>query len=211
MTADGFELSVATNHLGHFLLCNLMLEDLKSAPNGAPKMVIVGSITGAQRCSNSLSICAPAWLLACSQRLVHTSGQQCLRTSSGHWHCHLRGSAACSGWSTPCLSCMAWRTACLCLPIMHLPTSSALTKPPPAPPAGNTNTLAGNVPPKADLGDLSGLANGASMIDGQEFNGAKAYKDSKVGAAPGVMPATATVAGSVAVAHLAGRPKAKQA
>jgi len=27
--SEGFELSVATNHLGHFLLCNLMLEDLK--------------------------------------------------------------------------------------------------------------------------------------------------------------------------------------
>jgi protochlorophyllide reductase len=46
---------------------------------------------------------------------------------------------------------------------------------------GNTNTLAGNVPPKADLGDLSGLLSGASMIDGKEFDGAKAYKDSKVG------------------------------
>jgi hypothetical protein len=45
---------------------------------------------------------------------------------------------------------------------------------------GNTNTLAGNVPPKADLGDMSGLTSGASMIDGKEFDGAKAYKDSKV-------------------------------
>ena len=45
---------------------------------------------------------------------------------------------------------------------------------------GNTNTMAGNVPPKADLGDLSGLASGATMIDGKEFDGAKAYKDSKV-------------------------------
>jgi protochlorophyllide reductase len=45
---------------------------------------------------------------------------------------------------------------------------------------GNTNTMAGNVPPKADLGDLSGLADGATMIDGKEFDGAKAYKDSKV-------------------------------
>lgn len=45
---------------------------------------------------------------------------------------------------------------------------------------GNTNTLAGNVPPKADLGDLSGLANMTPMADGGEFNGAKAYKDSKV-------------------------------
>ncbi|PNG99822.1 Protochlorophyllide reductase, chloroplastic, partial [Tetrabaena socialis] len=93
-TADGFELSVGTNHLGHFLLANMLLDDLKNAPNGQPRCIIVGSITG------------------------------------------------------------------------------------------NTNTLAGNVPPKANLGDLSGLASGVStsspMMDGLEFNGAKAYKDSKV-------------------------------
>jgi len=95
-SADGHEVSVATNHLGHFLLSNLLLEDLQrsaglpGAPEGGPRCVIVGSITG------------------------------------------------------------------------------------------NTNTLAGNVPPKADLGDLSGLASGSAMIDGGAFDGAKAYKDSKV-------------------------------
>lgn len=52
--------------------------------------------------------------------------------------------------------------------------------------SGNTNTLAGNVPPKANLGDLRGLARGldglnsSAMIDGGDFDGAKAYKDSKV-------------------------------
>lgn len=93
-SAEGIEMSVAVNHLGHFLLANLLLDDLKDAPEnnpaGQPRLVIVGSITG------------------------------------------------------------------------------------------NTNTLAGNVPPKADLGDLSGLANGSPMIDNGEFNGAKAYKDAKV-------------------------------
>lgn len=95
-TADGFELSVGTNHLGHFLLVNLMIEDLKKsvAAGRAPRCVMVGSVTG------------------------------------------------------------------------------------------NTNTLAGSIPPRADLGDLSGLARGLSgghpMIDDKEFDGAKAYKDSKV-------------------------------
>ncbi|KAK1260314.1 hypothetical protein QJS04_geneDACA023039 [Acorus gramineus] len=95
-TAEGFELSVGTNHLGHFLLARLLLDDLKKSDYPSKRLVIVGSITG------------------------------------------------------------------------------------------NTNTLAGNVPPKANLGDLRGLAGGlnglnsSAMIDGNEFDGAKAYKDSKV-------------------------------
>ncbi|VAH16810.1 unnamed protein product [Triticum turgidum subsp. durum] len=95
-TADGFEMSVGVNHLGHFLLARELLEDLKASDYPSKRLIIVGSITG------------------------------------------------------------------------------------------NTNTLAGNVPPKANLGDLRGLAAGlngvgsAAMIDGAEFDGAKAYKDSKV-------------------------------
>ncbi|KAK9689777.1 hypothetical protein RND81_09G080300 [Saponaria officinalis] len=95
-TAEGFELSVGTNHLGHFLLSRLLLDDLKQSDYPSKRLIIVGSITG------------------------------------------------------------------------------------------NTNTIAGNVPPKANLGDLRGLSGGlngvntSSMIDGGEFDGAKAYKDSKV-------------------------------
>ncbi|KAA8526400.1 hypothetical protein F0562_008397 [Nyssa sinensis] len=95
-TAEGFELSVGTNHLGHFLLSRLLLEGLKQSDYPSKRLIIVGSITG------------------------------------------------------------------------------------------NTNTLAGNVPPKANLGDLRGLVGGLNvlnsspMIDGGEFDGAKAYKDSKV-------------------------------
>jgi len=93
-TADGFELSVGTNHLGHFLLTNLLLEDLKKSKWANRRMIIVGSITG------------------------------------------------------------------------------------------NSNTLAGKIPPQANLGDMNGLERGlgaaSPMIDGLEFNGAKAYKDSKV-------------------------------
>jgi protochlorophyllide reductase len=53
---------------------------------------------------------------------------------------------------------------------------------------GNTNTLAGQVPPRANLGDMVGLKTGFrnadrnknAMIDGERFIGAKAYKDSKL-------------------------------
>ena len=41
---DGYELSVATNHLGHFLLCNLMLEDLQKSASQA-RLVILGTVT----------------------------------------------------------------------------------------------------------------------------------------------------------------------
>ncbi|GFP83344.1 protochlorophyllide reductase b chloroplastic [Phtheirospermum japonicum] len=51
---------------------------------------------------------------------------------------------------------------------------------------GNTNTLPENIPPKANLGDLHGIQGGLNglnsspMIDGGDFDRAKAYKDSKV-------------------------------
>ncbi|KAG5192242.1 hypothetical protein JKP88DRAFT_5578, partial [Tribonema minus] len=50
---------------------------------------------------------------------------------------------------------------------------------------GNSNSIGGGlVLPRADLGQLQGLEKGGvkpvSMVDGKPFNGAKAYKDSKV-------------------------------
>ena len=42
---EGYELSVATNHLGHFLLCNLMIEDLKKSPAPEKRLVILGTVT----------------------------------------------------------------------------------------------------------------------------------------------------------------------
>lgn len=42
---EGYELSVATNHLGHFLLCNLMLEDLKRSTSPQPRLIILGTVT----------------------------------------------------------------------------------------------------------------------------------------------------------------------
>lgn len=91
-TVEGYEMSVGVNHLGHFLLANMLMEDLKKSEH--KRMIIVGSITG------------------------------------------------------------------------------------------NKNTLAGMIPPQADLGNLEGLAAGFKypnvMINGGEFEGPKAYKDAKV-------------------------------
>ena len=42
---DGYEISVATNHLGHFLLCNLLLEDMKKAAHPEPRLVTLGTVT----------------------------------------------------------------------------------------------------------------------------------------------------------------------
>jgi protochlorophyllide reductase len=43
-TAEGFELCVGTNHLGHFLLLNLLMDDLSQSKN-EPRCVILGTVT----------------------------------------------------------------------------------------------------------------------------------------------------------------------
>ena len=42
---EGYELTMTTNHLSHFLLCNLMLEDLKKSPLRDKSLVILGTVT----------------------------------------------------------------------------------------------------------------------------------------------------------------------
>jgi protochlorophyllide reductase len=42
LTVDGFEMTVGTNHLGHFLMANLLLPELEKAP-GSPRLVVTAS------------------------------------------------------------------------------------------------------------------------------------------------------------------------
>jgi len=96
-SADGHELSFAANYLGHFLLCNLLLDDLKNSRVKPARCIILGTVTA--------SI--------------------------------------------------------------------------------NDKEVGGMIPPLADVGEFQGLQQGMkgpeiSMVDGGKFNGAKAYKDSKV-------------------------------
>ena len=91
---EGYELTMATNHLGHFLMVNLMLADFKYADAPDPRVVILGTVT-------------------------------------------------------------------------H-----------------NPDELGGKIPPRPDLGNLEGFAQGfkepIAMADGKAFEPVKAYKDSKV-------------------------------
>ncbi|KAI9187282.1 hypothetical protein LWI28_026357 [Acer negundo] len=61
-TAEGFELSVGTNHLGHFLLSRLLLDDLNQSNYPSKCLIIVGSITGTN--SYGGSVVNEAWGLS---------------------------------------------------------------------------------------------------------------------------------------------------
>jgi len=56
---DGYEISVATNYLGHFLLANLMLADLQKSPK--PRLVTLGTVTAnSEEFGGKVPIPAPA-------------------------------------------------------------------------------------------------------------------------------------------------------
>ena len=58
---EGYELSVATNHLGHFLLCNLMMEDLQQSSSPQKRLIILGTVTAnTKELGGKIPIPAPA-------------------------------------------------------------------------------------------------------------------------------------------------------
>ena len=62
-TDDGFEQSMGINHFGHFLLANLMVDDMAKAKGG--RMCVVGSITGN---SNTVGTCKYPSKRCCKRR-----------------------------------------------------------------------------------------------------------------------------------------------
>ena len=58
---EGYEISVATNHLGHFLLSRLLLSDLEQASHPAPRLVTLGTVTAnSEEFGGKVPIPAPA-------------------------------------------------------------------------------------------------------------------------------------------------------
>ena len=58
---EGYEISVATNHLGHFLLCNLLLEDLQKSSALEKRLIILGTVTAnTKELGGKIPIPAPA-------------------------------------------------------------------------------------------------------------------------------------------------------
>jgi protochlorophyllide reductase len=58
---EGYEISVATNHFGHFLLCNLMLEDLNASAAPDRRLITLGTVTAnSKELGGKIPIPAPA-------------------------------------------------------------------------------------------------------------------------------------------------------
>jgi protochlorophyllide reductase len=58
---QGYEVSMATNHLGHFLLIHLLLDDLKRSSHPSRRLVILGTVTAnSKELGGKIPIPAPA-------------------------------------------------------------------------------------------------------------------------------------------------------
>ncbi len=58
---QGYELSMATNHFGHFLLIHLLLDDLKRSSHPSRRLVILGTVTAnSKELGGKIPIPAPA-------------------------------------------------------------------------------------------------------------------------------------------------------
>ena len=58
---QGYEISMATNHLGHFLLIQLLLDDLRRSVHPSPRVVILGTVTAnSEELGGKIPIPAPA-------------------------------------------------------------------------------------------------------------------------------------------------------
>jgi protochlorophyllide reductase len=58
---EGYEISVATNHFGHFLLCHLLLEDIKASAAPDRRLITLGTVTAnSKELGGKIPIPAPA-------------------------------------------------------------------------------------------------------------------------------------------------------
>jgi protochlorophyllide reductase len=58
---QGYEISMATNHLGHFLLIQLLLPDLQRSPHTSRRLVVLGTVTAnSKELGGKIPIPAPA-------------------------------------------------------------------------------------------------------------------------------------------------------
>jgi protochlorophyllide reductase len=58
---EGYEISVATNHFGHFLLSNLLLDLLKASAALTPRLITLGTVTAnSEEFGGKVPIPAPA-------------------------------------------------------------------------------------------------------------------------------------------------------
>jgi protochlorophyllide reductase len=58
---EGFEISVATNHFGHFLLCKLLLPALQRSKHAQPRLITLGTVTAnSEEFGGKVPIPAPA-------------------------------------------------------------------------------------------------------------------------------------------------------